>query len=131
MMPPEQGPRPVPATSRVVPYPNESLKLGGGRWLSQDGTVTTELPILECDLTAETLEYWEATAVRSGSTLNDLRLVDVEDASPGEGLRTPKHELQDALLRFLQSPGPKDATGQALAEAVELYIGRGLWERDR
>ena len=72
MMPPPGGPKPIPPGSRVVPYPNESLALGGGRWLEQTGQVVTELPWLECELTSATLEYWEATAARGGHVLSDL-----------------------------------------------------------
>ena len=71
MMPPDRV-TPIPSDSRVIPDPGYSLTLGGGRWLHQTGEVTTTEPSRECDITAETLAYWEDAAVRGGNTLNDL-----------------------------------------------------------
>lgn len=72
MMPPEKGYTPITGR-RVVPYPNESLKLGPGLWLTQEGNLTSETPISECELTAETLEYWEERAVTGqGKPLSEL-----------------------------------------------------------
>ena len=71
MMPPKVR-KPIPPGSRVCAYPNESLKLGGGRWLEQDGEVVTDPYGYSCDLTAETLVFWEEAAVSGGHVLSEL-----------------------------------------------------------
>ena len=73
MMPPETGFKPTASPGRVVPYPNQSLRLGADVWLHQTGEVSSTRPISECELTAETLSYWEETALRGqGVPLSDL-----------------------------------------------------------
>ena len=71
MLPPEPGYTPV-FGRRIVPDPNHALKLASGLWLLDTGEVTTVRPPLECDLTNDTLEYWEVTAARGGNVLADL-----------------------------------------------------------
>ena len=71
MLPPQPGYTPVTGR-RIVPENNEALKLGSNLWLMDTGEVSTEMPLLECDLTPETLEYWEAAAVRGGHVLSEL-----------------------------------------------------------
>lgn len=71
-MPPLQ-PRPRP-TGDTAQYPNQVLTLGGNRWLTHLGTVVTERPrgTFECDLTSQTLHFWERAARKGGTELADL-----------------------------------------------------------
>lgn len=63
MMPPEFE-MPPPAGD-VVPWPNEALALGGGRWLTTGGNIVLSLRhSTECQLDSQTLRYWEAAALR-------------------------------------------------------------------
>lgn len=72
MMPPV-SPLPIP-TGDVAPYPDEALALGGGRWLTIYGKVTTHLRgQYECELTSQTLRFWETAALKGeGVPLQDL-----------------------------------------------------------
>ncbi|ABE67325.1 hypothetical protein PBI_CHE12_3 [Mycobacterium phage Che12] len=62
-----------PPEGDVVPYPNDILKLGGNRWLSQEGRI---IPVPfgdEVDLEPNTLAYWESAALRgTGKPLSEL-----------------------------------------------------------
>jgi hypothetical protein len=73
MMPPEEDEELTPPTGDVAPYPHEALDLGAGRWLLNTGEVVTKLKGFDgVDLAANTLSFWEAAAIRGGSTLDDL-----------------------------------------------------------
>ena len=72
MMPPEH--EMTPPAGDLVAYPGEALALGGGRWLDTSGQIRLGLRgLFECQLTSQTLRYWEAAALRGqGVPLNDL-----------------------------------------------------------
>lgn len=63
----------VPPTGDIAPYPNEALDLGNGTWLANDGKILSKLKgEIGCDLTDQTLHYWESAAIRGGRNLGDL-----------------------------------------------------------
>ena len=64
-----------PPTGDVVPWPGSALILGGGKFLLETGDLVTKRPRghRPCNLTANTLKYWEATADRGqGANLSEL-----------------------------------------------------------
>lgn len=72
MLPPEHE-IPPPAGD-LVAWPNDALPLGSGRWLTTGGNIVLSLRHAnECELTSQTLRYWEAVALRGqGVPLSDL-----------------------------------------------------------
>ena len=64
-----------PPTGDVVPYPGSALKLGDGKWLLETGEIETGnlRRGYEVELTDNTLNYWEETALRGqGKRLSEL-----------------------------------------------------------
>lgn len=72
MVPPEYEVQ--PPVGDLVPYPGDVLTLGGGRWLNMRGEIVPNLRHgHECQLTSQTLRYWEAAALRGqGVPLSEL-----------------------------------------------------------
>jgi hypothetical protein len=74
-----------PPEGDIVPYPNEILMLGGGRYLTNTGVVLSQedqwgrfgdpVPVQD-----NTRRYWEGRAAVAGYTLAEL-LVEVEGGS--------------------------------------------------
>jgi hypothetical protein len=71
MMPPD--PQITPPAGDVAPYPGSALNIGGGRWLLMTGDIVTNIVGRRCELTSQTVRYWELAALRGqGVPLSEL-----------------------------------------------------------
>jgi hypothetical protein len=62
-----------PPVGDIAPYPDEILTLGGNRWMTPEGRILPTPWGTPVDVQANTLAFWEASAMRGqGKTLNEL-----------------------------------------------------------